>query len=311
MPVDNIASLQMQDQLLQDKLLAVSQLVEQQRQDGTLPINNGWVPETSLGFCVYLAGFWYDPGDDIVFSLVDSFTKNFGFCRMYDRAAVIMSMVIDSEPISFNFDGYEWMIELWKGQYCLEVGGEIGVYRRELGPTTPMEKINGKFYQCLKDEALFFPMAFKMMRNNKFLFKRDLEKHWWLTGFKFGEFAEPEDLEMLITIQMNNLVMANAFNNELLKKNYKTNFNNTTGAISFTFSKPTTRQPDERENLRKGAQATNFNTVQLFNHFKQVHGITKNDPNLINNKLFGSNKDCEKMIYRLVLDFYNRRTGMG
>ena len=37
-------------------------------------------------------------------------------------------MIIDCEPICFMYGGKNWMIELWKGQYGLETGGEIGVY---------------------------------------------------------------------------------------------------------------------------------------------------------------------------------------
>jgi hypothetical protein len=71
---------------------------------------------------------------------MDALQRNFGYAYGYDFAALGMSFILDCEPIFFDYDGKHWMIELWKGQYGLESGCEIGVYTRPIGsggnPTT-------------------------------------------------------------------------------------------------------------------------------------------------------------------------------
>src|SRR5690242_20482520 len=89
-----------------------------------------WTPTSVLAQAVYLAGFLYDPDQDIIYSRMDALQRNFGYAFGYDAAALAMNAVIDCEPVFFDYDGKHWMIELWKGQYGLETGCEIGVYTR-------------------------------------------------------------------------------------------------------------------------------------------------------------------------------------
>ena len=100
-----------------------------------MPTN--WTPESSLAKAVDLAGFRYDPDQDIIYSKFDAWQRATGFCHMYDEAApATISAVIDCEPIRFLSGGKQWMIELWKGQYGIETGAEIGVYN--LAPPKPI-----------------------------------------------------------------------------------------------------------------------------------------------------------------------------
>ena len=92
-----------------------------------------WTPTSALAHAVYAAGFEYDPAQDIIYSRMDPLQRSFGYAYGYDVAALAMSADIDCEPIFFDYDGKHWMIELWKGQYGLETGCEIGVYTRPIG----------------------------------------------------------------------------------------------------------------------------------------------------------------------------------
>jgi hypothetical protein len=103
-------------------------------------------PICSPFWTVDLAGFDYDPSQGIIYSKMYPLQRNFGYAYGYDAAALLMSAVIDCEPIFFDYDGKTWMIELWKGQYGLETGCEIGVYTRPIGSTGP-------FY-CVLDHTL-------------------------------------------------------------------------------------------------------------------------------------------------------------
>ena len=75
-------------------------------------------------------GFWYDPQQDIIFSRMDALQRKFGYAYGYDDSIFLINAVIDCEPIFFSFAGKTWMIELWKGQYGVMTGCEIGVYNR-------------------------------------------------------------------------------------------------------------------------------------------------------------------------------------
>jgi hypothetical protein len=91
-----------------------------------------WQPATNLAKAVYAAGFLYDPRKDIIYSRSDACQRKVGFTWSYDVASPYLRMIIDCETFYFIYGGKAWLIELWKGQYGLETGAEIGVYRDDL-----------------------------------------------------------------------------------------------------------------------------------------------------------------------------------
>ena len=58
-------------------------------------------------------GFCYSPCQDIFTSRVDAWQREFGYCALYDQAAPFAQMVIDCEPVYFDYEGRTWLIELW------------------------------------------------------------------------------------------------------------------------------------------------------------------------------------------------------
>ena len=103
--------------------------------DGRAVVPTSWTPTSALAQAVYTAGFLYDPDQDIIYSRMDAPQRNFGYAYGYDAATLGMNAILDCEPIFFDYDGKHWMIELWKGQYGMESGCEIGVYTRPIGST--------------------------------------------------------------------------------------------------------------------------------------------------------------------------------
>jgi hypothetical protein len=191
------------------------------------------------------AGYSYDSRQDIFYSNLDAWQRNMGFCRLYDEASAPFGMIIDCEPIYFEYDGKSWLIELWKGQYDLTTGGEIGVYTNEAPDLDIPGLFTGTFYNCASD-ADRLEMTFSLKRNGEKLFKRK-DKHWWLTGFKLGEFSEPSELIMNIKITLKDKQMCNAFVRGLRKAGYSEDeiyiMENTVG---LKFNKPHTAQPITR-----------------------------------------------------------------
>lgn len=94
--------------------------------------NKAWdYKKSNLGRTVYDAGFRYYPTDDIIYSRKNAEQNKLGFCYAYDEGIVAISSILDCETIYFQYGGKEWMAELWKGQYGIETGGEIGLYYRD------------------------------------------------------------------------------------------------------------------------------------------------------------------------------------
>jgi hypothetical protein len=164
------------------------------------------------------AGYSYDPRQDIFYSNMDPWQRKMGYCRLYDEASAPLNMIIDCEPIYFEYGGKRWMIEFWKGQYGMSSGGEIGVYTTEEPDLSIPGFFDGTFYNCASNADRLY-MSYSLVKDDELLFTRK-GKHWWLTGFKLGEFSEPSELTMYLTIALKDAAMRNAFVGGLKKAGY-------------------------------------------------------------------------------------------
>ncbi len=184
-------------------------------------------------------GFCYDMQKDIFCSNMHSWQRTLGYCRFYDENAPIMNMVIDCEPFYFRYNGYDWLIEVWKGQYGMSTGAEIGIYRTVAEPGREPRDL---FYESIPD-AERLPMSMVLKKQNRVLFERT-DYHWWLTGFKLGEFSHREELSMFVKITFPNAEMRNAFCDALGAAGYT---NQEIGVdrltVCFCFDRPKTKQP--------------------------------------------------------------------
>ena len=191
------------------------------------------------------AGYAYDSMQDVFYSILDPWQRKMGYCRLYDEASAPLNMIIDCEPIYFEYGGKRWLIEFWKGQYAMSAGSEIGVYTTD-GPDLNIPGVfNGTFYNCAGNEDLLY-MSYSLVRNGELLFRRKA-KHWWLTGFKLGEFAEPSELTMYLSIALKNASMRDAFIRGLNQAGYSENEILVDGNIvSLVFGETRTPQPLSR-----------------------------------------------------------------
>ncbi|MEL4106716.1 DUF4474 domain-containing protein [Oscillospiraceae bacterium WX1] len=187
-------------------------------------------------------GYAYDWQQNIFYSLLYPWQRDFGYCSLYDESSVPFGMVIDCEPVTFEYGGKRWLIELWKGQYGITTGGEIGIYNTT-GPDLDIPGVfNGTFYHCVKDEDTL-SMTYALLRNNEVLFQR-AGRHWWLTGFRLGEFTKPAALTMEASITFRDQAMLQAFLGGLKKNGYKDKeFRINGNTILILFAKPHAKQP--------------------------------------------------------------------
>lgn len=248
-------------------------------------------------------GFAYQPEKDLFYSIMNGWQRDFGYCQLYDEVAATLSMIIDCEPVRFEYGGKKWLIELWKGQYGMTTGSEIGVYTTK-GPDLDIPGFfNGTFYQSAENED-FLQMSMTLKKNNVELFKTS-GLHWWLTGFKLGEFSQPSELILDVEITLKDAGMRDAFIDELLVIGYKvedlTVIDNT---ISFTFDKPHSPQPFTRIPLTEYLMQKN--NEQNCNAYKT---LTKGHENTISKLDFIKN-EAPKM-YRHVLNLGKTRQFFG
>lgn len=217
-------------------------------------------------------GFAYDPHQEILYSIVDAWQRKMGYSRLYDELAAPSLMIVDCEPIYFEYDNRRWMIEFWKGQYGIMTGFEIGIYYTD-GPDLTDSHFNWTLYSCADDDNML-KMKATLTKNGKSIMKRK-GLHWWLTGFKPGEYSETYELVANIAIALKDIEMRNAFLRGLKKAGYTKKEIVVKGkTVSFTFDKPKTPQPFTRTpELERIIQKKNKELCNSFNE------ITKNYDN--------------------------------
>jgi len=244
-----------------------------------------WAPASTLAKAVYAAGFSYDPVQDSLYSRLDAWQRQVGFCWAYDVASAPLHMIIDCETFYFWYNHKPWLIELWKGQYGLETGAEIGVYCEDVGIVHPFTDPKSRFYR----KCVQLKMKFTLYRNNeKFLYREKTDgepTHWWLTGFKWGVFTkESTDLRMELEIECLTPAMRDAFNAAVMRRGYPDSKRGYK-SVALTFVKPYTRQPDSRAKLEGKVQEHNRGLVDGYNLLKLSKGIETNNPNEFTDEL--------------------------
>jgi hypothetical protein len=152
-------------------------------------------------------GFNFNFEDMVIYTVVDAWTRDFGFAVIYDVIANAVGIYdYETRRYHFDYDGLEWMIQVWKGTYFYVTNGaEVGIYNR-----VPGEEM-GTFYNCATDEQMM-EMSMKLSHNGKELFSMEPQKHWWLTGFHLsGTVYKPASLTMEYSIKFPNTTMLKAF----------------------------------------------------------------------------------------------------
>lgn len=229
-------------------------------------------------------GFAYDPMQDIFYSLLNPWQRQLGYCRLYDEACVALSMIIDCEPLTFEYGGRRWLVEFWKGQYGMNTGGEVGIYYTT-GPNLNIPGIfNGTFYFCPKDEDCIY-MSFVLRKNGNLLFARS-GYHWWLTGFKLGEFSHPDELSMEIELDLYDKKMADALAQALKNAGYHEDEYRVQGRrVTVLYDKPHTKQPVIRSTLTDYImQHNNENLCDSYNTLTSYYTDTLDKLEVVKNE---------------------------
>ena len=209
------------------------------------------------------AGFAYDRKGDVFYSLMDCWQREMGYCQLYDEGSSLFNMVMHCEPVRFSYGGKRWMIELWKGQYGITTGAEVGIYNTDQDDVRT-ERFTGPFYDCASDQERL-QMSFVLRKNGRVLMKRK-GLHWWLTGFKLGEFSTPDSLSMDIRIRFPERGMRNAFLGGLQELGYGGREYAVHGnTVTVHYTNPHSEQPLSHGSLQEAAvQKVNKSNCALY-----------------------------------------------
>lgn len=137
-------------------------------------------------------GYAYEPEQDIISTRGDAWQRQAGYTALFDRAALHLHMVFDALPVYFNYQGRTWLIEFWKGQYGINTGAEIGIYRANR--VLAKEEYDRAHFQAV-DDCDRLPVTFTLLQNTHPLATVS-GLTWWLTAFFTGMFSQPSRLAM-------------------------------------------------------------------------------------------------------------------
>lgn len=209
------------------------------------------------------SGFQYNGRHDFFYAEKDPWQKKYGYHRLYDEAAALTGMIIDCEPIYFEYDGSRWMLELWKGQYGMSLGGEIGLYQAM--------REDGSFFKGVEEKD-FIGMHMEIYVSGRRLLGRK-EEHWWLTGFVLGKSASPKDMKMAVSLTFSNRQMCRSFVEGLRRAGYLAGEYQVYGEnVRFWFYVPHTHQPMTRGPIMDKIRLWWFRMLcRLYQHYTRKY----------------------------------------
>jgi len=226
------------------------------------------------------------------YSKKNAWQHDYGYCHLYDEAMPHAGIIVDCEPIYFDYENKHWLIEFRKGQYAMACGGEVSVYSTTNGPIKA-PGFHGTFFESISEEE-YLPIAFILKKNKKALLRRS-DTHWWLTGLKLAEFSNPSALTLTIKIVFPNKVMCNAFVLGLIQAGYTNHeYKKYVRTVQIHFTKPHTTQPASRTRIQEaivqqGNEANCNMYHQLTSDYKntldKLEFLSHSSPDLYHNVL--------------------------
>lgn len=126
----------------------------------------------------------------------------FGFARIYDILAPYIALEYDYTRVFFTYEGQDFMVQFWKGQYgYVFYGSEIGIYSKpadgkDVGWFTFFKKPDEKYWPKMEMTLYHQNLQGEYIRE----FTRDYDTYWWCTGFKPGHLRVVEPANELRTV---------------------------------------------------------------------------------------------------------------
>lgn len=180
---------------------------------GTEILRPGFYINTATGECTNKnnkglmgSGFNFSITEMMVYATSDAWMRDFGFCVFYDIFANSMPLLwnYNTRRFKFDYNGLEWMVQVWKGNYLIANGSEVGLYNRQPGSF-------GTFYNTATDDQMI-PMSMKLYAGDELIVEQEEQLHWWINGFRINGVHYPvSSLTLAFTLTMPDEEMLNAF----------------------------------------------------------------------------------------------------
>ncbi len=162
-------------------------------------------------------GFAYDKDTGVFYSTADPWQRQYGYSHYYDKFGSYVALWYDTVRVKFNYGGYDWLVQFWKGQYgFVLLGAEAGVYYKDENDTS-------SHYVCT-DDSKRLKIGYTCYNKDEVLFERDYQDTWWLTGFvpgRLDKFADRSQMKMKIRITLKDSAMRDAFVKALEQNDFK------------------------------------------------------------------------------------------
>ncbi len=136
--------------------------------------------------------------------------RKFGFNKVYDNFAGLANFYLDTIRVYFTYDGKDWLIELWKGEYAMaSVGCEIGFYYNDKPSSTsngPLDASVGekKHFKAVEDkDAMYCSMElwqYVKSTDAEPVKRIDFGRRrcWWAASFENGVLEKHSDRTSLV-----------------------------------------------------------------------------------------------------------------
>ncbi|HIT90746.1 MAG TPA: DUF4474 domain-containing protein [Candidatus Merdenecus merdavium] len=166
----------------------------------------------------------------------------YGHCPLYDDVAPFYDIILDQEPIPFEYNGKKWLIQLWKGQYGLSTGFEIGIFLSKESILHVKDNPYDCFYEHMKESSDFQIQATLYRNGNKLFYFHKIGTY--INGYRPGVFSYPDELSLTTTLTFPNQSIAKAFIKGLLRAGYQpSEIHALETKVTFIFHRPYTTKP--------------------------------------------------------------------
>lgn len=156
----------------------------------------------------------------------DCWQKPFGFNFVYDSLASLFYLEYDFVRVFFTYEGQDWMIQMWKGQYgFVFYGSEVGVYTKPEGSESATKYSH--FNAASEDNYLGMESSLYRVDtdgNYNHEYTRNYDKYWWCTGFVPGHLRDTtpcDELRTVTHITMKDAEMTKLFTEGLVDCGFK------------------------------------------------------------------------------------------
>jgi uncharacterized protein YukE len=199
-------------------------------------------------------GFTWDAENGHFYTTEHSLQRYGGFMDFYDEAGPLLGMDLDTEVITYIYDGKEYRLQLWNGSYGTGAmyGGEVGLYYRDAADAATNPYVAGSpdsrfiLYDCVEpgDEIRSVSDIYIVGQDDQPAIHNDTanyaegEDHYWNLATKPGN-VDKGDLYMHETLYFADPGAAQACAEALLQNPTISDVHVTAdGQVEFYYQKP-------------------------------------------------------------------------